>query len=192
MSFSGRWKALKTESKIAFLALLLSLVTLGYTETKNYVYSEAERKRSDIKLNIISLLSSEKRLNGEEVLDRYNDKFSTSLEQESMNQALYEAIKDGVVVFTHDSKTYEVASYYSIHKEGNESDSEIKLNVIDALSTAGRMTKEKLAEIYRQRYNSNTEENRILESLYETLKDGVVVFTNDTKTYELKSHTSIH
>jgi hypothetical protein len=192
MNFDQRWKNLKLETKIAFMAFLLSLVTLSYTEIKNYIYSEAERQRSDIKLNIISLLSSEKRLRGENILDKYNNKFSTSLEQENMNQALYEALKDGVVVFTHDSKTYEVSSFHSIHKEVKESYSKIKLNVIDALSSEKKMTKEELVNIYHKRYNIKTGEDRVLESLYETLKDGVVVFTNDTKTYELKSYISIH
>ncbi len=110
---------LKIETKVSIAALILSVMTLSVNEVRDYQYTDAERKRAEIKLNLIDILSENARLDRKSIITIYNSKFGSDIGKEEVSQALYETLKDNVVLFIYDYKAYELNSYKTMHTDSN-------------------------------------------------------------------------
>ncbi len=109
------WNNFQNETKIAILALILAVATACANEVRSYSYKAEEQARSEIKLNIITILSGKRSLTKEQIIGEYIIKYQNGLSEVEASQAIYEIMKDKMAVYVQDTQSYELMSYKSAY-----------------------------------------------------------------------------
>ena len=183
-----KWNELKVESKLSFLALAFSLVVLGINETRYYYNEQAEEESATIKLNLIDLFASNNNLNRSNIILKYMTEHDDLVEKRKLSQSLYELMKDGVVVYTKSTDTYELVSFTSIYENKGHTLSTVKNNVTKLLKKKDALNESEIIYAYEGQFGYALSQEQLSYALYEALKDRVIVYNVTNQLYQMASY----
>ena len=182
-----KWRELKIESKVSFLALLLSLIILLINEARYYYQESSAEEMATIKLNLIDLLSRNNNLDRQSIVLKYMTEHDDFVEKRKLSLSLYQLMKDKIVIYTKSTNTYELASFHSMYENKGHPLSTVKNNIVKILKKYGVLDKSKLQEHYQTEYSYELTQSQLNGALYEVLKDKIVIYNVPNKLYQLRS-----
>lgn len=205
-----KWSSIQAETKVAILALIFSMLGWGFSEFRYSMQREADQINADIKIKIMEVMTGGKNQSAKSVKFKFNyDELENQvrsysagkgkqikLREEEFKLALYELIRDKLVLYVATDKTYEFSTFtsgdndLSEDEKYNKSDVATRLAIIEMLRHKKELTKQQVFESYSSANNqTNPPKTKIelAQALYKLIEDEIVVLSANSGVFKLKA-----